>query len=352
MLSKILISIVSNLLFLQLVLSQNNDTSFKVNYWGDYIAYQEAQTKHSLDLVENILTNNKPSFNKSKIRDAAFSILDNVLHQTNAADLESVQEFYHKRISILFDKLNESVVENEIRIFKLYNHGFIIKTSTFSVAFDLTRGYSSNSLSFAINDSLTKKLIEKIDVLFVSHLHIDHADEWVIREFIKQNKIVVSPDNILIDKEYYSKIKHPNRSIQQLHSIKLNESKKIDFLVMPGHQYSLKNKTSVLNNIYLIKTNNGKSILHTGDQYSFDDFKWIDSLKLSSRVDIVLPNSWSLELPRLLKPLNPQIIITGHENEIGHTLDHREPYFLNKSRLGIFYRKFIQLTWGEYFSFR
>lgn len=339
------------LLVLQNAFSQKPDSNFRVNYWDDTLAYQDAQTRYSLDLVDSILMVEKPSRLPSKGRNLAFAILDNVLHQPNVAALKSTQGFYHERISRLINELDLKVEGNQVIVYKLYNHAFIVKTATVSFAFDFTRGYSSNTPDFPISDSLALLLIAKIDVLFISHAHFDHADEWVAEQFIKQNKIVVAPDSVWSNKDFYPSIIHPNRSASKPSKISLWNAREVSFFALPGHQYSTKNKRSVTNNMYLVLDKSGKSILHTGDQYSSEDFKWIDSIKLKTDVDILLPNCWSLELPRLMKSFKPSIVIPGHENELGHTIDHREPYFLNKKRLGKFNSNLVQLTWGEWFFY-
>lgn len=48
---------------------------------------------------------------------------------------------------------------------------------------------------------------------------------------------------------------------------------------------------------------------------------------------------------------NPGLIIPSHENELGHTIDHREAYALNYSRWNVPYDKII-MTWGELYHYQ
>jgi hypothetical protein len=53
---------------------------------------------------------------------------------------------------------------------------------------------------------------------------------------------------------------------------------------------------------------------------------------------------------RTAQGYNPALIILGHENELGHSIDHREAYALDYSRWDIPYPKLI-MTRGESYHF-
>ena len=59
----------------------------------------------------------------------------------------------------------------------------------------------------------------------------------------------------------------------------------------------------------------------------------------------------------------PELVITGHENEMGHAIDHREPYWLTYqrkvgsdrfggSRLIGYDVPLLVMTWGEAYHYR
>lgn len=57
-----------------------------------------------------------------------------------------------------------------------------------------------------------------------------------------------------------------------------------------------------------------------GDQSNEDDFQWIDEVGIHHVVDVLMPNCWTTDIAGVAKGFNPAIIITGHENEMGHTI--------------------------------
>ncbi len=76
-----------------------------------------------------------------------------------------------------------------------------------------------------------------------------------------------------------------------------------------------------------------------------------------------MPNCWTSDIVRVVKGFNPALVITGHENEMGHTIDHREPYWLTyqrregsdrfggSSELG-YNTPLILMTWGESYHYK
>ena len=92
---------------------------------------------------------------------------------------------------------------------------------------------------------------------------------------------------------------------------------------------------------------------HTGDQSNTEDLNWIDTIGDRYKIDVIMINSWSYYPGmRLAKGFRPKLIIPGHENELNHTIDHREPYWLNYVRLGdnpSF--PWVQMATGERFHY-
>jgi hypothetical protein len=91
--------------------------------------------------------------------------------------------------------------------------------------------------------------------------------------------------------------------------------------------------------------------MQTGDQWQMDnpgdDFEWISQIARDHTVDVLMPNCWTNHLDRLVRGINPRLVITGHENEMGHTVPHREDYTQTYNRLfGIPYPAVV-MTWGE-----
>ena len=315
----------------------------RMYYWDDIPAYLNDQAANSLTIVTSLLKANPPAPTLSLDRKAAFVILDNVLHQPSAPHLEAVQHYYHNSMAALLTHLQTHTPQSGAYIYKLYNHGFIVATANGNFAFDLTRGRSSKVDSFAVDDTMTKALITQCDALFVSHWHNDHADDWVAQEFLAQHKPVVTPDSVWIDKPFYTEVRHPARSMDSLYNLPLGNKRFVRYAALPGHQ------GKILNNVYIVTTAQGLTFAHTGDQYNPDDFVWIDRIASRFKVDVLFPNSWSLDVYRLIDGVNPKWIVPSHENELGHSIDHREAYWLTMNKLQDLQRQVVYMTWGEVF---
>jgi hypothetical protein len=95
--------------------------------------------------------------------------------------------------------------------------------------------------------------------------------------------------------------------------------------------------------------------MQTGDQSWEEgpgsDFDWLAQVGRDHAVDVLLPNCWGNALHRTLCGVNPELVITGHENEMSHTVDHREDYTQTYSLLFGSRYPAIVMTWGEGFHY-
>jgi hypothetical protein len=88
------------------------------------------------------------------------------------------------------------------------------------------------------------------------------------------------------------------------------------------------------------------------------DYNWIDNVSENYHVDILLPPCWTNELYRIVKGFNPQLVIPGHENELGHPVDDRVPFwgdveFLQLTNDELYKSNYsvIQMIWGESYHY-
>jgi L-ascorbate metabolism protein UlaG (beta-lactamase superfamily) len=199
-----------------------------------------------------------------------------------------------------------------------------------------------------LSNEIMQRLADAIDVLFVTHCHSDHYDLSFAKMLLAQNKPVITPPDLWADQPVYNKLLHLQRDAGKVQKVTIPlKGIDLDVVIFPGHQEEM------LNNVYLIYSPEGITFLHTGDQSNSKDFEWIDHVGDHHKVDILMINSWSVyPEQRYAKGYRPRLIIPGHENELGHTIDHREPYWLNDNRLGdktIF--PWIQMVWGEKYHY-
>lgn len=316
-------------------------------YWDDVNGFLDRQAQFSLGLVEQVLYHFPPGFPETLERKMALAMIDCVLHDESAPLRPPVQKFYHSRMTIALEEIERSKIENGATIWKLYDHGFIIRTSTVTIAFDLIRGYSSGADGFPVSDDIMRKIVNQCDVLFISHRHKDHADETVAKFFLDQDKPVIAPNEVWHGKPIHQRITHIKPDPHKLQKIPIiGGTLTLNAVIYPGHQGE-----NIQNNVSLVFTPEGLSFCHTGDQANSEDFTWIDQVKDNYKVDVLMPNCWTTDIDRMSRGFNAKVIITGHENELGHSIDHREPYWLTYDRLHNTSCPLLLMTWGESFHY-
>ncbi|MCJ7716944.1 MAG: hypothetical protein MUO54_10565 [Anaerolineales bacterium] len=317
------------------------------------------QAEALLNQANEVFSKHPPGWPEPEARQSALLLLDGVFHDVYAPSRPPVQDFFKTRINKAVDEIEQAEILHGARIWKLYNHGFVVRTNSVTIGFDLVSGISSGIQDFPITDEEMSRLINQCDVLFVSHYHGDHSEEWIAQSFIDQKKPVVAPPEVWKNKSIYAHITHLEREphIKQTLSIQ-NGQQKLKLVVYPGHQ-----GVYIENNVYLVFTPEGLSFSQMGDQSNNDDFEWIDEVGNNHVVDVLMPNCWTTDIARVAKGFNPALIVTGHENEMGHTIDHREPYWLTyqrregSDRFGgskdVAYKNpLIVMTWGESYHYK
>ena len=322
------------LLCLPLAAQDNgNDKEF----WGSVESYLMRQSTRTLDLVDKALKENPPVTGNGTARRLALYNVDAVLHNTIFDKSEPLMDYMKSRIQNVIDGLKVPQVA-DMTIYKLYNDGFIVRTKSVTVAFDMVRG----STYQLIPNELMTQLVDLCDIMFLSHMHRDHVDPGVVKMFTDRGKQVVAPDEALPENK---EITHFRK--EQMADLNINLPKaKLSVRVLPGHQEELQN------NIYVITTPENLTFVQTGDQYHGEDVPWIANVKTQiPEVDVLLINCWAMELKTHVDGFSPKLVITGHENEMGHTIDHREAYWMSYLKLDELAYPYSLMTWGECYDF-
>jgi len=305
----------------------------------------------SLGWANEILNAYPPAVPEPPVRRAALIRLDDILHIEKAPEKPLVQQFFRARIRKAIGEIEATRVDEGMRIWKLYNHGFLVRTAAVSLAFDIVPGIRTEGFSLGRAD--LERLAAQSDALFITHLHADHANRDVVNLFLAQRKPVIAPEGLWRDDPELSKrLTYPARGAKAVHEVQIQGGKRgLKFVAYPGHQGA-----TVVNNVYLVTTPEGLTVVHTGDQSGSTepggDFDWIATIGSNHPVDVLLPNCWTDDIKRVARGVNPRLIITGHENEMGHTVDHREDYTQTYNHLfGTLY-PFLVMTWGESYHYR
>jgi len=318
--------------------------------------YLDRQAAVFLDTIESIITEFPPQIHEARERGLAKLLMDAVFHEHYAAFRKPPQQFFHKQVNKVISELKHTKVKEGAVIWKIYNMGFIVRTKSVTLAFDLVTGETSGSDDFKMNQKEIEQLVAQCDVLFISHWHPDHADPRIAQEFLDNGLPVIAPDQVWQGKPIHSEITHLERIPNKSQRLKLNDQI-IKVVVYPGHQMK-KN----INNVVLVTTSEDITIAHTGDQINegdfMIDFKWIDNVYKHNKVDIMMPNAWTMDIFRQVKGFKPKLVMPGHELELGHTVWDRLPYWGDDKYLELNYAKLkassypvIALIWGESYHY-
>ena len=323
-------------------------------------AFMEQQAAALLAAVGDTLARVPPALPEPPERRLALLLLDGVLHEEEAATRAAVQAFHRDRIAAAAGDIESASLEDGARIWQLYNHGFVIRTASVTFAFDLVRGAHVAGGAFAVDDGVMERLADACDAMFISHRHGDHADPAVAEAFLSRGKPVVTPPTVWEGEALHPRVTHPQRSADVQHVLPIQDgAAELRVVAYPGFHDG---HDGLPVNVTLVTTPEGMGFLHTGDQADPRAFAWMDSIAESHRVDVLMPNCWTTDIVRMVHGVRPALVITGHENEMAHTIDHREPYWLTYERRSGSDRwggsreigydtPLVLMSWGESFDY-
>ena len=315
---------------------------------GDRLLNTQAEIVFGL--VNETLAKVPPQYPPPLERRLALSLLDCILHDVYAPARPPVHRFIQDRMLKLVKDVEQSKVEVGARIWKLYNQGFIVRTKTVTLGFDIIR-YSSRFQDFTldVNDILTR-IAHQCDVLFISHSHADHADAWVAQRFLDRGKPVIAPPDFWQDKKIYKQLTHLARKADTWHSIQVNNGlSKLKVLTYPGHQAQRAINNELLNNVYLVVTPEELTFSHAGDQNKKEDYLGTKQIGKHHRVDVHFHKTASSQL---VKDFDPEWVISSHENELGHGIHHRIPYWRYNNWSKSMPHPLIVMAWGESYHYK
>lgn len=314
-----------------------------IPFWGKQEVYLSNQTEKTLQLVDALLNENPPSTEQPTLaRKSALFLLDGIFHDTRLDGNKTLTAFIDSRLNRILEDMKKPVTEG-MKIYKLYNDGFIVKTKSVTVAFDLYRGGKMKESASLIPDETMRTIVAQCDIMFLSHNHPDHVDPVVVKMFTDAGKEVVAPTEALAG----------NEAVTHIRSEQITDKKykvkggKLKVKILPGHQ------SKMMNNIYVVTSPEGFTFAQTGDQYSQEDLSWLlDVHKKIPPLDVLMINCWANRLSDTVDGFNPKLVLTGHENELGHTIDHREAYWLSYTKLEDIHKPNCLMTWGEHFWYK
>ena len=313
-----------------------------VAYWGKEDAYLMRQAKYMYELVDEALDEYQPAVGAPTSRRLALYNLDAMLHETKYDNSEPFKTFVSSRANKVIADM-QSPVKKGMKIYKIYNDGFVARTKSVTIAFDVVRGALKGDP--IVSNEQIATIVDQCDILFLSHNHSDHVDRFVVDRFIAAGKPVIAASEILQGIEGVTHYRSETDIINK--KIKLKSGQKLAVKIYPGHQ------SEMMCNVYVVTTPDGITVAQTGDQYNEGDFKWIDTVKdQKPAIDALIINCWSMNIADAIKGFNPRYVLTGHENEKGHTIDHREAFWLTFQKLQPVTHDYVVMAWGEWFSLK
>ena len=314
-------------------------------FWSDKDGIINAQTELTFELVNDIINEETPSTAEpTKARKAALYLIDQVLHDTRLDGSPIVSNFLDGRMELVLADLKKPLTKG-VKAYKLYNDGWIIRTPKVTIGWDIYRGRKlKDSERRLMSDSIATALADACDIMFLTHNHGDHVDPFVVEQFTSKGKPVVAPDEILADN---TAVTHTRKEEIWKETFKAANGAKLKATIIPGHQDHLQN------NIYVVTTPDGYTVCSTGDQWLKSDLDMVLNLQGKiPEVDVFMPICWAAKLPEFCKSFGAKVVLTGHENELGHhTIDHREAYWLSYNKLEDFPLPNSLMTWGECFYY-
>ena len=308
----------------------------KLHYWSDSETYLQDQSSFIIEEAYKVLASHPPGTTISSERKLALASLDVLMHDTRLDNGTAFLAYMNRMAGNVAAELQKNKPSGrEIRYFRFYNHGFIVQTPSVTIAIDLIRGGRSDNPY--IGETLMRSIVNQCDILFISHAHGDHADFSVVNMFCEQGKQVILPEEIWKNVNLPVRVMRGSDMIREtIHLPTKNVSLPVS--IYPGAQ------GDVLNNVYIITLPEGKTIMHTGDQDFSED---LVTKTGAFNIDVLTVQCWMLPMEPFIAGVKPKLIITGHENEMLHGIDHREAYWLTFRRMSGVNAPYIIMAWGE-----
>ncbi len=181
-----------------------------------------------------------------------------------------IRDLYVNQMFKAIKEIETCTVKTGIVIWQLYNMGYIVKTPTATLGFDVVRGLQKYNWGWEIPDAIPRELVRCMDVLFVTHYvdhyhkhsttwwHTDHCDRKIISLMQEAGKDVLLPSG----NEDYFKNQENIVFVGDNHHIEL-PGMRISAFIGP-HVYQDNSAETPLR-VYKVVTGEGKKIFFTGD---------------------------------------------------------------------------------------
>lgn len=238
--------------------------------------------------------------------------------------ISSIVNHLNVKRDFVFDFLDSArPAGNELQLIKVYSSGFVLRTSSACVGFDIC-------YNFAFGDvKRVDELVEKLDALFITHAHSDHFDYTLAYKMLSAGKKVVMPTDLV------AAFTGPDKLVWKDGQ---------DALRTLGAGVSASGKMSAQGSepclLYYVDLD-GWKIIHNGDNSIHDNETFFES---RDRADIIFADffgGFTTSLQHFMASPNPSEVsatyVTTHGNEYHHSVYRRVGYhymYFNNTALG------------------
>ena len=246
--------------------------------------------------VERLETGNQP------LRRACIERFEDLINIYPPID-PLAERTYHTMVFKAIMEIKHTTVTQGAVVWQIQNHGFVVKTPSITLGFDLYDYYLYQEFSM---------LADLLDVYFISHQHRDHFSALLIDSMHALGKPVVGPAELPDTPNFENVSIHMNAG----------DNLTIDGCTVTAHDGG---DHSVPVRMYEMVTPDGLRLMHTGDK------EYTNTLPIVSDIDILLFNAWisiptsertdSTRIEGILTTLDlyqPELAIAGHLIELGH----------------------------------
>ncbi len=296
----------------------------------------------TLEWVDRSLKACPPSAQENReIRKAIQMILDYPLHVPRShlpvsSDYgpewaEATGRHFQRVVAPAIEQIGSTRTDRGLDIWKIYNMGFVVRSKNHCVGFDIIPGMVKEP--YALSNEQMKVLTDRMEILFISHAHMDHLDYRFVRRMLDAGKKVVLPAAVARDLNHGSVIRLYD-DYQKPHEIS-----GMNVYCWPGWQ-----SRPVAMGVYAVNMD-GHWVAHNGDNLRREIYAEIPK---RCAVDVLLGNCWS-GFGVLAEATRPKLMITGHENELGHKTGGRRGFGETYHNLDLMTVKVETriIDWGE-----
>jgi len=205
------------------------------------------------------------------------------------------------------DEICEGRVTTGVRVWRMYNMGFVVKSADATIGFDIHPGWVFDS---PMDQAQLKRLADQLDAAFVSHWHYDHCSRPFLRQMLAAGKKIVLLDSLAKELTGPNVYRIPGKNPRPL---------KIAGVEVFGH--TGRQFPTARNNVYVVRIG-GLLVMHQGDN---DKTALYRTIAAEHEIDVLLVNCWA-RMTTCISGISPELVITGHENEIRHPSMFRSGY--------------------------